>query len=234
MQAERDQMFMLAVYSLIHRHWQGAEVPWQERRGYNIGALLVDSEGRIVYHALNAVNECNDSTQHAEVRLIQGFIETTGRRDIASYRIYTSLEPCVMCAGMMIMTRAESVVFGQRDYDYSGALERLSLDSRELGGYQPYPRSIPAIQCEDSVSRTLDEAYADFRKRQPGEPLARFLGSAAAERIMSLAWPQLGNYEPTYEPNRLVLESICQYMAELDAESLKRATTHDPQNEHAN
>lgn len=47
-------------------------------RGHNIGVVLDDSEGRVIAHALNSRYATGDSTQHAEVRLIQ---DGTGGRE---------------------------------------------------------------------------------------------------------------------------------------------------------
>jgi len=64
------------------------------------------------------------------------------------YTIYTTLEPCAMCSGMMALTKVKRAVYGNPTHLYGRAIERLMLDSRALKdpsdgrslGFKPYPR----------------------------------------------------------------------------------------------
>ncbi|MAU81844.1 MAG: tRNA-specific adenosine deaminase [Gordonia sp.] len=75
------------------------------------GALLVNADGEVVCTALNTVDTDNDPTGHAETNLVR----VAGKRfdpDIrATLTLYTSTEPCAMCAGAIYWARIRTVVF---------------------------------------------------------------------------------------------------------------------------
>jgi tRNA(Arg) A34 adenosine deaminase TadA len=112
-QLERDAIFSLAAYAVVYKDWQPAEEP--NPRGHNIGCVLVDRNNNPVAWNLNSNNSTNDATQHGEVRVIQDYIKKSGNKYLEGYTIYTTLEPCVMCSGMMSLTKVTRTVYGQTD-----------------------------------------------------------------------------------------------------------------------
>ena len=192
---EIDDILMLLSYALVYRDWQPAEVPRNARRGYNIGALLVNADNEPVSFGLNCINETGNATQHGEVRAIASYLENNKDFDLAGFTMYTTLEPCIMCAGMMIMTSVERIVFGQHDRDFSHALDRLSIDSRAIGGFPPYPRSVDAQPTTLHYCRELDDAYSDYLVEGNERILAKFLSSTEAKSIFNRAHDTLQEYE---------------------------------------
>ncbi|MCM2277419.1 MAG: Bd3614 family nucleic acid deaminase [Oligoflexia bacterium] len=68
-------------------------------RGRPIAALLVSREGSLLSWAINT--DFHNRTRHAEVNLLQGYFERTSQGLPSGSRIYTTLKPCRMCAGMI-------------------------------------------------------------------------------------------------------------------------------------
>jgi len=62
---------------------------------------------------------------------MQNFLDSSDDWFLENYTLYTTLEPCIMCAGMMVMSRLRRVVYGQADPHYGGAMERMKFTSRE-------------------------------------------------------------------------------------------------------
>ena len=76
-----------------------------------VGALVV-REGRIVARGHNeAVSGC-DPTAHAETVVIRRAAGALGSPELRGCTVYTTLEPCVMCAGALVYARVERVVIG--------------------------------------------------------------------------------------------------------------------------
>ena len=75
------------------------------------GALLVSS-GAVVETARNAVNTTADVTQHAELRLISKASRRMGSDALCDATLYTSTEPCAMCAGAAYWAGIDRIVFG--------------------------------------------------------------------------------------------------------------------------
>jgi len=203
---EIDEIYSLLTYALVYANWQPASVPRKERRGYNIGALLVDKDLKPVFYGLNCINSTDNATQHGEVRAITAYLEETRRFNLDGFTIYTSLEPCIMCSGMMTMTDIDRVVYGQKDVDFSNGLERLALDSREFGGYAPFKRTTWSDASPSQFRSRLDASYQHFLATDTEKVLAKFLTSAEAEAIFKEAQVAFVDYTVKYPENAALYE----------------------------
>ena len=186
-QQEIDEIFTLLAYAIVYRDWQDGSMPRAKRKGYNIGCILVNVQNEPVYWGLNSVGITNNATQHGEVRAMINYLESTGLFDLKDYTIYTTLEPCAMCGGMMVMTSIKRTVYGQNDVEYSHALERLSIDSRAVGGYPPFPRNVVSDPSPSPFREKLNESYGEFLKKDPEKILAKFLVSKQAKNVFAQA-----------------------------------------------
>lgn len=75
------------------------------------GALLVHAD-TVVMEARNAIHTDNDLTQHAELRLISKAARRLNPMVVAASTLYTSTEPCAMCAGATYWAGISRIVFG--------------------------------------------------------------------------------------------------------------------------
>ncbi|MFI8773585.1 nucleoside deaminase [Gordonia sp. NPDC062954] len=75
------------------------------------GALLVNADGEVVCTALNTVDTDNDPTGHAETNLVRVAGKRFDPGIRATLTLYTSTEPCAMCAGAIYWARIRTVVF---------------------------------------------------------------------------------------------------------------------------
>ncbi len=74
------------------------------------GAVLV-KDGAVVASGQNKINTENDPTYHAETGLIRDYCHEAGVTDLSDYTLYTSCEPCVMCAGCMVWAKLGKMVY---------------------------------------------------------------------------------------------------------------------------
>ena len=99
-----------------------------------VGAVIVDSSGRIVARGRNRREERGDPTAHAEIEALRTLGEGRGAKDggwrCTGLTLYVTLEPCVMCAGAMINARIDRVVYGCRD-PKAGATDSLFTIGRD-------------------------------------------------------------------------------------------------------
>jgi tRNA(Arg) A34 adenosine deaminase TadA len=101
------------------------------------GAILADVQGHILLEAENTVVTDKDCTAHAETNLMRQASRKYDRDFLASCTIYTSTEPCPMCAGAIFWGNVRRVVFGLSEaglYEMTGedTEEALYLPCREL------------------------------------------------------------------------------------------------------
>lgn len=204
---EIDEIYSLLTYALVYTNWQPGSVPRNQRRGYNIGAVLVDKNNLPVYYGLNCINSTDNATQHGEVRAITEYLEQKRCFNLDGFTIYTSLEPCIMCAGMMTMADIDRVVYGQKDVDFSNGLERLALDTRPYGGYAPFKRTTWADASPSVFRYKLDTLYQQYLATEQEKILAKFLVSAAAEQTFKEAHEAFVNYKLKHAQNEVIYRS---------------------------
>ena len=76
-------------------------------------ALVVDDE--IVAVAHNMRESWQDPTAHAELMVLREASTRLGRWRLSDATLYVTLEPCLMCAGAMVLARLGRLVYGCRD-----------------------------------------------------------------------------------------------------------------------
>lgn len=204
---ERDEIFSLLAYALVYRAWQPDTIPFAQRRGYNIGALLVDPNNKPVAYDLNCVNSTGNATQHGEVRVITRYLEQTRSFLLDGFSLYVTLEPCIMCAGMITMTSIDRVVYGQHDVAYSKAFERLF----DGAGLPEHPRRVIASPSTLSICSQLDAAYQDYLQTAEEKILAKFLASEKARVIFESAEMAFFDFVPALEENKKIYEQALHF-----------------------
>jgi tRNA(adenine34) deaminase len=103
---EFDEQFMREALLVAEEGAAKGEVP--------VGAVLV-LEGKIIARAHNLVESLKDATAHAEMLCIKKGTEVLGNWRLLGATLYCTLEPCPMCAGAMIHSRLERLVWGAPD-----------------------------------------------------------------------------------------------------------------------
>ena len=81
------------------------------QEGGPFGAVVVDSEGKIVGIGNNKVLINNDPTAHAEVTAIRNACKNLNTYDLTGCKIYTTSEPCPMCLSAIIWSNIKDVYF---------------------------------------------------------------------------------------------------------------------------
>jgi tRNA(Arg) A34 adenosine deaminase TadA len=97
-----DQQFMQQALKLAAVAAQKGNEPF--------GAVLVKN-GEVVFTAENQIHTASDPTYHAELGMIRDFCSSQKITDLSDYTLYTSCEPCCMCAGAMVWSRLGRMVF---------------------------------------------------------------------------------------------------------------------------
>ena len=115
MLSDKENM-RLALAEALQAYNEG-EVP--------IGAVLVDNEsGILVCKNHNLIEQLNDATAHAEILVLREASQKLKRRRLTNCTLYVTLEPCAMCAGALVLSRVERLVYGAVDSKF-GAAESL-------------------------------------------------------------------------------------------------------------
>ena len=89
-----------------------------------VGAVVV-VDGTVVGEGRNRVEELRSPLAHAEMLALQQALVHAGNKRLANATLYCSLEPCFLCAGAILHTRVDRVVFGASDPKF-GAVRSLA------------------------------------------------------------------------------------------------------------
>jgi tRNA(adenine34) deaminase len=80
-----------------------------------VGAVVVDASGVVLGAAANRREADGDPTAHAEVLALRAAAHTVGEWRLSGCTLVVTLEPCLMCAGALVLARVDRVVFGAWD-----------------------------------------------------------------------------------------------------------------------
>jgi len=118
-----------------HNHFM-AEALIEAKHAYEkdevpIGAIVVQN-GKIIARAHNLRETLQRTATHAEMLAIHKANEETGFWRLDDAILYTTVEPCMMCAGTIIQARIKTVVYGAKDpkAGCAGTLYNLLEDAR--------------------------------------------------------------------------------------------------------
>ena len=115
-----------------------------------VGAIVVGSEGAVVGSGRNEREATGDPTAHAEIVALRDAATNAGSWNLSGHTLVVTLEPCVMCAGAILNSRIERVVFGAWD-EKAGAAGSVFDLLRD--------RSLP-IRVDEVVGGVLGEECA--------------------------------------------------------------------------
>ncbi len=98
---------MSLAYDQAEIAYQNYEVP--------VGAIIVDSSGRVLATACNNKEKTYDPTGHAELIAIRAAAKELSNWRLLGCTVFVTLEPCPMCLSAMMHARVERLVFGAYD-----------------------------------------------------------------------------------------------------------------------
>lgn len=167
---DRYREAMSRALFLANRARETGDVP--------VGAVVIDSLGRIVGKGWNTREADHDPSGHAEIVALREAGRTLHRWNLVGCTLVVTLEPCTMCAGAAIAARVDRVVFGAWDpkAGAAGSLRDVLHDSRlnhrveVIGG---------VLGSEASVQL---KAFFEGRRETDAEPSGR---AALAEAPIS-------------------------------------------------
>ena len=129
--------FMKSAIKEGEKAYKAGEVP--------IGAIIV-KEGKVIARAHNLKETKNNPTAHAEILAIQKAAKKLGTWRLEDCEIYVTIEPCVMCAGAILQSRIERLIFGRgQSLEVASIVNILDNQSLTIGwNYRDLEKNVPA------------------------------------------------------------------------------------------
>ncbi|SFY51388.1 tRNA adenosine(34) deaminase TadA [Streptomyces sp. F-1] len=119
---------------------RGGDVP--------VGAVVLAPDGMVLATGHNEREATGDPTAHAEVLAVRRAAARLGQWRLTGCTLVVTLEPCTMCAGALVQSRVDRVVYGARD-DKAGAAGSLwdVLRDRRLNHRPEVIEGVLAGEC---------------------------------------------------------------------------------------
>lgn len=150
-----DEFYMREAIELARQAAAEGEVP--------VGAVVVkQSTGEIVGRGRNRRESDRSPLAHAEIIAIDEASRTLGGWRLVDCALYVTLEPCPMCAGAVINSRPERLVYGAADPKAGSCGSVIDLFSLPYNHIPRIERGVLAEEC----AALLSEFFRELRERK--------------------------------------------------------------------
>ncbi len=152
-QAKLDLFFMQKAYQLAQQAEQHDEIP--------VGAVVVH-QGEIIGEGFNQSIMLNDPSSHAEMNAIRAAGIALNNYRLLDCTLYVTLEPCPMCAGLLVHSRIKRLVYACSDLKTGAAGSAFNLvNNSQLNHQIELSSGVMQAECSQLLS--------DFFKRRRKE-----------------------------------------------------------------
>jgi tRNA(adenine34) deaminase len=119
-----------------------------------IGAIVIDADGQVIGRGHNEREATGDPTAHAEILAIREAARQVGEWRLTGCTLVVTLEPCTMCAGAIVLSRLERLIFAAYD-EKAGAVGSLwdVVRDRRLNHR---PEVVGGVMADEAGARLRD------------------------------------------------------------------------------
>ena len=149
---ETDEFWMERAIAAASAAGSLGEVP--------VGACIVDADGRLLAEAGNRTITDLDPTAHAEVLALRLAAKAVGNYRLTGVTVYSTIEPCVMCAGALVNARAGRLVFGAHDLRFGGVETQFQLCTSDVLNHR---LEVTAGVLADRCRQIMQEFFKERR-----------------------------------------------------------------------
>jgi tRNA(adenine34) deaminase len=122
-----------------------------------VGAVVAIA-GETVGRGWNSPVARNDPTAHAEILALREAAARMGNYRLEGATLYSTLEPCVMCAGALVVARVARLVFGARDLRFGGVRSKFQIaDSDLLNHRVEVVENVLAVECVELLREFFEK-----------------------------------------------------------------------------
>ena len=151
----QEEKFMKAAIAEARKAESKSEVP--------VGAVIV-VDGKIIARAHNERTTKCDPTAHAEIMALRKAGKKLGHWNLEGCELYVTKEPCVMCAGAIVLSRIKRVRYGAYDKRFGCAGTVKSLTDDPVFNHRA-PAEGGLMECE--CASMLTEFFRARRVKHP-------------------------------------------------------------------
>lgn len=163
-QKQLDLVFMQRAFALAQQAEQHDEIP--------VGAVVVH-QGKIIAEGFNQSIMLHDPSSHAEMNAIRQAGKLLNNYRLLDCTLYVTLEPCPMCAGLLVHSRIKRLVYACHDFKTGSAGSAFNLmNTAQLNHQVEVHSGVMQAQCSELLS-------AFFKRRRKEKKQAKKAAKAA-------------------------------------------------------
>ena len=126
-------------------------------------AAIIARDGEIISQAKNEVRTKNDPTAHAEIIAIKKACKKLNNFRLPDCTIYTTLEPCIMCAGAIIETRFKKIIISAPDEKRGAIISKLNLVESSASNHK---MEVEYGLMQNESSQMLSDFFREIRRNK--------------------------------------------------------------------
>lgn len=139
-----------------------AAIEARERDEVPIGACVVSEDGKLLAVAGNRTRTDCDPTAHAEIIALREAANVIKNYRLTETIVYSTIEPCAMCAGALVQARVKRLVYGARDERFGAVVTKFQLcDNSSLNHRMEITEGVLETEC-----RTIIQDFFQQRRKQ--------------------------------------------------------------------
>jgi len=153
-----DTHFMKCAYQLAQRAESHNEIP--------VGAVVV-ADGKVIGEGFNQSIMLNDPSAHAEMIAIRQASKYLQNYRLINCTMYVTLEPCPMCAGLLVHGRIKRLVYAANDQKTGAAGSLLDLVNHQGLNHQvEVSKGVMVEECSALLSAFFKRRRAEKKKKK--------------------------------------------------------------------
>jgi tRNA(adenine34) deaminase len=152
-----DEFFMNEALKEAQKAFDADEVP--------VGAVAV-YKNQIIGRGHNQTEQLQDPTAHAEIIALTAAANALNSWRLEDVDIYTTIEPCIMCAGALVLARVRKVIFGASDEKFGGCGSIFNIFSEKKLNHQV---EIEQGLLKEQAAGLMKKFFAKQREKKKNE-----------------------------------------------------------------
>ncbi len=149
---KKNELYMQKALQQAEYARQEDEVP--------VGAVIVHKD-KIIAKSYNQIEKLKDPTAHAEMIAITQAASYLKSKWLKNCSLYVTIEPCLMCAGALVLSRIDKVFYGAADPKTGAFGSKLDLNSLGLN----HKIKLESRILEKDCATILRQFFKQKRKR---------------------------------------------------------------------
>ena len=131
-----------------------------------IGACVIGGTGELLAVAGNRTRTDCDPTAHAEIVALRNAAKSFGNYRLLDAVVYSTIEPCAMCAGALVQARVKRLVYGARDERFGAVVSLFRIcDSGSLNHRIEITPGVLEEECRNIMREFFRARRSEIRQK---------------------------------------------------------------------